>query len=658
MTEKITGLENKLMEVSGRIRELREVAGYSQAYMAEQCGISLDEYKSCENGEIDLNFAFLYRCAQAFAVDVTDIIEGASPTLSAYFVTRKDEGQRIQHAHGMIYYNLASRFKNKVAEPLLVHALYDEDAQDKPIELTTHVGQECDIVIEGQLKVQVGSHTEVLNEGDSIYYNSATPHGMIAVGGKDSKFYAFVLNPPGKEFTGGEPVATETPIAVKNAEKSSCHRIYEKFIEVDEDENGTPLAIRFKDDDKFNFAFDVIDELGRTKPDKLALLHLDVEKNERRFTFEDMSRHSSRAANYFKSLGIKKGDRVMLVLRRNYQFWIIMLALNKIGAIAIPAVDMLLEKDYEYRFKAAGISAIVCTSFGAASSYVERVLPECPEVKTKVIVGAPRDGWHNFDEEYMMYRSRFPRTEDSPCGDDLMLMFFTSGTTGYPKIAAHSFKYALGHFITAKYWHCVDPNGLHLAISDTGWAKAMWGKLYGQWLCEGAIFVYDYDRFNAHDLLPLFAKYNITTFCAPPTMYRFFIKEDISKYDLSSIHHANTAGEALNPEVFHQFKKITGLSIMEGFGQTETTLVLGNFVGMTPKIGSMGKPSPLYEVELMDRDGNLTKTGETGEIVIRTKNGVPNGLYKGYYLDDEKTAEAWHDGYYHTGDTAWRDEDG
>ena len=648
--EKTMGLANKLLEVSGRIKELREIAGYSIEYMAEQTGISIEEYQRCESGEADLNFAFLYRCAQALSVDVTDIIEGASPTLSSYFVTRSGEGQRIQKAHGMVYYNLAANFKNRIAEPLFVNAIYDEAAQNRPIELTTHLGQECDIIISGQLKVQVGKHSEVLSAGDSIYYDSSTPHGMIAVGGEDCVFCAVIL--PGEKTE--EKTLGETIVAAKQ----SKHLIYENFIDVTEDEKGALQSISFRNDDKFNFAFDVVDELARTKPDKLAMLHLDINKKERRFTFEDMSRNSSRAANYFKSLGIKKGDRVMLVLRRNYQFWIALLGLNKLGAIAIPATDQLLEKDYDYRFKAAGVSAIFCTSFGKSAEHIENVLDSCPGVKIKVLMGGKREGWHDFDEEYLMFRSSFPRTEDSACGDDTMLMFFTSGTTGYPKIAAHSFKYALGHFITAKYWHCVDPDGLHLTISDTGWAKAMWGKLFGQWLCEAAVFTYDFDRFDAHDLLPLFKQYNITTFCAPPTMYRFFIKEDISKYDLSSIKNATTAGEALNPEVVHQFKKATGLSVMEGFGQSETTLILGNFVGMTPKIGSMGKPSPLYKVELMDKDGNLTKPGETGEIVIRTAEGVPDGLFKGYYENPEKTEEVWHDGYYHTGDTAWKDEDG
>ncbi|MBR4868569.1 MAG: AMP-binding protein, partial [Clostridia bacterium] len=281
-----------------------------------------------------------------------------------------------------------------------------------------------------------------------------------------------------------------------------------------------------------------------------------------------------------------------------------------------------------------------------------------PSVVNKLIVNGTRDGWRNFDEDYKLFSDVYKRTNDTPCGDDLMLMFFTSGTTGYPKIAAHNFKYPLGHFHTAKYWHCVDPEGLHFTISDTGWAKSMWGKLYGQWLCEAATFVYDFDRFNAADILPMFAKYNITTFCAPPTMLRMMVKEDISKYDLSSVKHMTTAGEALNPEVFRQFEKATGLKIMEGFGQTETTQIIGNLAGDSYKIGSMGKPAPIYDVSLVDSEGNPVGVGENGEIVVNVQNGAPCGLFTGYYRDEEKTKEVWHDGFYHTGDVAWRDEDG
>ena len=350
----------------------------------------------------------------------------------------------------------------------------------------------------------------------------------------------------------------------------------------------------------------------------------------------------------------------MLVLKRHYQFWFIMMALNKLGAIAIPATNQLLEHDFEYRFNAAGVSAIICTADGDVYQEAEKAADKYPGIKHRILVGPAREGWRDFDKEYMMFRSTFPRPngEEIAQGEDLMLMFFTSGTTGYPKIAAHNHKYPLGHYITAKYWHCVDPDGLHFTISDTGWAKAMWGKLYGQWLAEAAVFVYDFDRFDANDILPMFKQYNITTFCAPPTMYRFMIKEDLSKFDLSSIKHACTAGEALNPEVFHQFKKATGLSVMEGFGQSETTVMIANLRGTVPKIGSMGKPVPFYDVDLVDSDGNPVKTGETGEIVIRTNKKHPCGLFTQYYRDTEKTVEAWRNGYYHTGDTAWRDESG
>ena len=388
------------------------------------------------------------------------------------------------------------------------------------------------------------------------------------------------------------------------------------------------------------------------------MLHIDKNKVERRFTFNDMKRRSNQTANYFKSLGIKKGDRVMLVLKRHYQFWFSMLALHKLGAIAIPATNQLLAHDFEYRFQSAGVSAIVATADGAVADAVDEAQKTCPTLTTKVLVGGQRDGWRDFDAEYEMYSTHYYRTIETPCGNDTMVMFFTSGTTGYPKIADHSYKYALGHYVTAKYWHGVDPDGLHFTISDTGWGKALWGKLYGQWLSEGAVFTYDFDRFHADDILPMFAKYHITTFCAPPTMLRMMIKEDLSKFDLSSIVHMTTAGEALNPEVWRQFRKATGLRIMEGFGQTETTLTIGNLFGTTPKLGSMGKPIPGYDIDIVDPDGNPVPDGEPGEIIIRTDKRVPCGLFKGYYRNEEATHEAWHDGMYHTGDTAWRDEDG
>ncbi len=653
--QKITGLDLKIQEMAGRIRELREIENLTTAEMAQKTDVTEQEYIACEEGRSDLNFAFIYRCALAFNVDVTDIIEGYSPTLKSYTVTRKGQGQKIEQAHGMTYYSLASAFQNRIAEPLYVRSVYSEEAQHRDIELTTHAGQECDLIIEGHLKVQVGEHKEVLGPGDSIYYDSSTPHGMIAVDGQDCIFYAIVLNPTGEPIPELQPVQKLTGKPIKSDGKK---RVYHQFTDVVKNENGTPTSIKFKNIDNFNFAFDIVDAIADKDPDKLAMLHISVDKEERRFTFRDMKKKSAQAANYFKSLGIQKGDRVMLCLGRHHHFWYAMLGLHKLGAVAIPAMNQLLEHDFEYRFNAAGISAILCTSRGEAAHQAELAIEKCPQVKHKIIVDGTRDGWRNFDEESALFSTHFNRTQESAGGDDTMLMFFTSGTTGYPKIAVHNYKYALGHFHTAKYWHNVDPDGLHLTISDTGWAKAMWGKFYGQWICEGAVFTYDFDRFSAADILPMFAKYNITSFCAPPTMLRMMVKEDLSKYDLSSVKHMTTAGEALNPEVYRQFEKATGLQILEGFGQTESTMIIGNMIGADHKIGSMGKPAPIYDVDLLTADGKSAATGESGEIVVKTSEGVPCGLFTGYYNDQAKTDEVWYDGYYHTGDVAWRDEDG
>ena len=654
----ITGLDYKIREMASRIRELREIEGFSPEQMAQKTDVTTEEYLLCESGGSDLNFAFIYRCALALGVDVTDIIEGSSPKLRSYTVTRSGAGQRIEQAHGMVYYNLAAAFQNRIAEPLYVVSAYNEEAQRRDIELTTHEGQECDIVVRGQLKVQVGGHTETLHAGDSIYYDSGTPHGMIAVGGEDCIFYAIVLNPTGEpipELAGAKQSAVRRTSAPSADE---ADRVYKRFTDIQLNADGTPVSIRFKNTEHFNFAFDIVDAIADKDPEKLAMLHIDKNRHERRFTFKDMKRASAKCANYFKSIGIKRGDRVMLVLKRHYQFWFAILGLHKLGAIVIPATNQLQAHDFEYRFRAAGVSAILCTADGDTAHQAELGCEGYDGLQNRILVGGKREGWRSFDEEYDMFSSKFERSEDTACGDDLMLMFFTSGTSGYPKIAAHNFKYPLGHFHTAKYWHCVDPDGLHFTISDTGWAKAMWGKLYGQWLCEAATFVYDFDRFDAADILPMFAKYHITTFCAPPTMLRMLIKEDISKYDFSSVKHMTTAGEALNPEVYRQFEKATGLQIMEGFGQSESTQIIGNLIGAPHKIGSMGKPAPIYNVQLIDADGKPVGVGETGEIVIDISGGIPCGLSTGYYGDAEKTAKTWRDGFYHTGDIAWMDEDG
>ena len=641
----------KLLEVAVRIREMREIKNITEAEMAERTEVTLEQYLAYEAGQLDFPFTFIHKCSLVLGVGMTDLLEGQSAHLSSYTVTRKGEGHNTAKENGIEIQNLAPLFRKKIAEPYYVRYEYDPALQDKPIHCTSHSGQEFDFIVSGRLKVQVGDHVEYLSEGDSIYYNSSTPHGMIAVDGRDCLFIAVVM--PGEKES--EPVVREAMFHNPDADRKL---IYNNFVDTVEDENGVLQKIEFKNEDKFNFAFDIVDGIAARTPEKLAMLHISRDKTERRFTFGDMKRASNQCANYFKSLGIKKGDKVMVVLKRHYQFWFSILGLHKLGAIAIPASNQLQAHDFEYRFNSAEVKAILCTADGDTAHQVDIAQQTSPSLQHKIIVGADREGWHSFDEEYKLYSTHFYRSADTPCGDDEQLMFFTSGTTGYPKIASHSCKYALGHFITAKYWHGAEDNGLHLTISDTGWGKALWGKLYGQWMCECAVFVYDFDRFDASDILPMFAKYNITSFCAPPTMLRMMIKQDIAQYDFSSVRHMTTAGEALNPEVYRQFEKATGLHIMEGFGQTETTLSIGNLLGSTVKIGSMGKPSPLYDISLMDSDGNPVPVGQSGEIVIKTSDKIPCGLFLGYYRDEEKTKEVWHDGYYHTGDVAWMDEDG
>ncbi len=650
-------MENKLKEIAERLHALREIMGLTCADMAKRTGVTEAEYAAVESGESDFSFTFIHKCAQTFGVDATDILKGSSPTLSSFSVTKAGEGLPIVRRKGFRYNNLAPLFKNKTAEPFVVTATYHEDEQDKPIKLATHEGQEFDYVLAGKLKVQIDDHIEVLSEGDSIYYNSGTPHGMIAVEG-DCKFLAIVIDAEGKAYDYDAPTVEKKP-AIVAVEKTGA--VWENFVETTLDEKGVLNSVKFKDEDKFNFGFDCVDEIAKKNPHKLAMLHLSADKTERRITFGDMMRESNKVANYLTSLGIKKGDRVLVVLKRHYHFWYTIVALHKMGAVIIPATNLLVEHDFEYRFNAAEVSAVICTADGDVAHQADLAAAKCESVKTKILACGNEvkslDGWLDYDE-YKNFSDVYERTEDTACGNDTMLMMFTSGTTGYPRIAAHSYKYALGHFITAKYWHNVDPDGIHFTISDTGWGKSLWGKLYGQWLCEAAVFTYDFNKFDAHDILPLFAKYGITTFCAPPTMYRFFIKEDLSKYDLSSIKYSCTAGEALNPEVYQQWVNKTKVPLMEGFGQTETTLVLANLVGTTPKPGSMGKPSPLYDVVILNGEDKPCAVGETGEICIRTGDKAPCGLFLGYYNNEEKTKDAWHDGYYHTGDTAWMDEDG
>ena len=640
----------QLMDVAMRIREMREILDYSIEKMAELTQIDTDTYILYESGNTDLPFTFIHNCAKAFGVEIPVLLEGHSAKLSGYTVTRKDKGLVTASEDGITIQNMAPMFRKKLATPYWVTYKYSEQLQDQPIHTVTHDGQEFDLVVKGALRIRVGEHEEVLREGDSIFYDSSKPHGMIAIEGRDCVFLSMIMASDKRD--------TVMKLAPQTVKKDEQPLLCNSFVWGSEDEKGVMTGINFANADSYNFAFDTVDAIARKDPEKLAMVHVANDMTERKFTFKDMKDASSQCANYFKSLGIKRGDRVMVVLKRHYQFWFAILGLHKLGAIAIPATNQLMEHDFTYRFEAGGVSAILCTADGDTAHQVELAEKTCGMQLTKVLVGDKREGWHDFNEEYGLFSRRYVRTEDAPCGDDPMLMLFTSGTTGYPKMAMHSYKYALGHYVTAKYWHLCQRNGLHFTISETGWGKALWGKLYGQWLCEGAVFTYDFDRFDAEKILPMFAQYNITTFCAPPTMYRMLIKQDLSKYDLSSIKHATTAGEALNPEVFYQFEKSTGLRIHEGFGQTEMTLGIANLYGANIKPGAMGKPVPGYGIDIVDSDGKSVEDGVNGEIVIRTDPKPTCGVFLGYYRNQEATDSVWHDGMYHTGDVAWRDEDG
>jgi len=436
-------------------------------------------------------------------------------------------------------------------------------------------------------------------------------------------------------------------------------RLYKEYVIETLDAEGNVAHVSFKKDPYFNFGYDIVDRIARENPDKLAMVWCNEAGEERFITFREMKEESDRTASYFRSLGIKKGDAVMLILRRHYEFWYCIVALHKIGAIAIPATNQLMTKDIVYRVNAASVKAIVCTSDGKIASLVDEAQKETTTLEIKILVRGKREGWHSYEEGVSQAPPFIPPTGDErPKADEIMLMYFSSGTTGMPKMVAHNHYYALAHIPTAVYWHNVDPDGLHFTVSETGWGKAVWGKLYGQWIAEAAIFTFDFERFNADELLKRVSKYKVTTFCAPPTIYRFLIKEDLSRYDLSSLKYCTTAGEALNPEVFKRFKEQTGIEIKEGFGQTETTMVIGTTTWMEPRPGSMGKPSPQYKVDLVDENGNSVSPGEVGEIVLRIEPERPTGLMIEYYRTPEMTAQAIRDGLYHTGDTAWRDEDG
>lgn len=412
--------------------------------------------------------------------------------------------------------------------------------------------------------------------------------------------------------------------------------------------------------DNFNYAYDVVDAIAAKTPEARAMVWCNDKGGEATYNFDQMKRYSNKAANFFKGLGIKKGDPVMLILKRRYEFWFCLLGLHKLGAVCIPATHLLTKKDIVYRCNAADIKMIVSVADDEVIRHVEEAMPDSSSLKFKAIVDGSHEGWIDFESELEKASDVFERptgSEDTKNGD-MMLLYFTSGTTGMPKMVQHNFTYPLGHILTAKYWQNVLDGGLHLTVADTGWAKAMWGKIYGQWIGGSAIFVYDYDKFVPKELLDVIVKHKVTSFCAPPTIYRFFIKEDLSRFDLSSLKHCSIAGEPLNPEVYNQFLKATGMKLMEGYGQTELTITLATFPWMEPKPGSMGKPAPGYDIDLLDENGNSCDVGEEGQIVIHTDKRKPYGMFDGYYRDPDLTHKVWHDDIYYTGDMAWKDEDG
>lgn len=416
--------------------------------------------------------------------------------------------------------------------------------------------------------------------------------------------------------------------------------------------------------ENFNFAYDVMDAWAEEKPDKVALLWTSERGEEVSTTFREFKEQTDRTAAYFMQLGIKHGDKVMLILKRHYQWWLSMMALCKVGAIAIPATHMLTVHDIVYRNQSASVKYIICANDEYITEQIAKAMPDSPTVKALVAINALSEldkpipeGFHDWRKEWAEAPA-FVRPDNVNTNEDTMLMYFTSGTSGEPKMVAHDFLYALGHLTTGVYWHNLHANSLHLTVADTGWGKAVWGKLYGQWFAGATVFVYDHEKFTAEKIMRQMEKYHITSFCAPPTIYRFMIREDFSKYDLSSLEWCTTAGEAMNPSVANRFKELTGVTIYEGFGQTETTMTLGTFPWVKPKPGSMGKPNPQYDVQLLRQDGTECEDGEKGEICIRIGDKKPLGLFKGYYRDEERTKETWHDGIYHTGDMAWRDEEG
>ena len=637
-----------------RVRELRAQNKLSVEQMAEKLGVTPEMYRAYEDGSQLAPFSFYYNLAEHFGLDVSSVISGESPNLASYTVTRSGQGFPFVRRSEFTYLHQAIRMKDRVGEPFIVTAPPARDGEE--IRYSEHNGQEFDLILSGALRVFLRGREELLREGDSIYFDGRLPHAMCAADGKPCKFLAIVMRSQPEQDAGEEHFADRPARTVlRNAD--GRHLLYEEYMHEEWNPDGTLKNVRFTIPEHFNFAWDVLVRLAEKCPNKIAMRWVSNDKRCTDFTFRDLADSAKRTANMLSSLGIERGDRVLLVLKRHHQFWSVLNALHMIGAVAVPASCQMTAHDFEYRFRKAKVKAVIASADGQITDEIDAVAA-ATGVSLKISVNGAKPGWRDFDAMVKSFPADFKRNNEQRTRDT-MLVFFSSGTTGYPKMVEHDFAYPIGHIMTARHWHRVNPDGLHFTVADTGWGKALWGKIYGQWLCEAGVFTFDFDRFHAADLLPMFKQYGITTFCAPPTIFRFLVKEDLSQYDFSTLEHVTTAGEAMPPEVSAAFARVSGHLPYEGFGQTETTLTVATLADMEPRPGSMGKANPQYDVALLDPEGKPVATGETGEICIKADpENPPCGLFREYLDNPEDTAKAWHDGYYHTGDQAYRDEDG
>ncbi|MBO4305258.1 MAG: AMP-binding protein [Lentisphaeria bacterium] len=638
-----------------RIRELRTQKGFSLEEMAQLLGVETETYRAYEDGTRRASFSFYYNLAEQFGLDISSIINGEAPNLSRFSVTRHGEGFPLERRRGYTYLHQAIHMKDRIGEPFLVTAPFRSN--DEQLHFSRHGGQEYMYILDGALRISIEGREQVLHEGDSMYFDGRLPHAMSALD-RSCTFISVVMHREKDEWTPRD-FGEVAEIPEKNDLLKEQDLLYKDYMKEKWAKDGTLESVSFQVPDNFNFAFDVLDRLAEKSPDKIAMKWVSRKKEVKNITFQEMSENSSRTANMLYSMGVRKGDRVMLVLKRHYQFWYILNALHKLGAVAVPASCQLTAHDFEYRFNKANVKFVIASADGEITREVDEACKVCPSVQLKLSVNGSKAGWMDFDAFYTKFPAEFPRNADHKVSDP-MLIFFSSGTTGYPKMVEHDYSYPVGHIMTARHWHRVNPEGLHFTVADTGWGKALWGKIYGQWFCEAGVFTYDFDRFHAADLLPMFKEHHITTFCAPPTIFRFLVKEDLSQYDFSTLEHVSTAGEAMPAEVSEAFARASGHLPYEGFGQTESTLLIGTLADIKPRPGSMGKPSPQFQIELLDSEGKVVPMGDTGEICVKAdRNGAPvYGLFRGYVDAEEDTSKVWHDGYYHTGDLAWCDEDG